>query len=76
MQQNEQEHSGDFFFFFSVPNPLIPLISTHTYTLTRKFRLVIKIQSTRLSSFRTPTVCFMGHTLVETMKTHLLVNCG
>ena len=62
--RTSERRSGDFsfFFFFSppVPNPLIPLISSHIHTLTRKFRLVIRIQSTRLSSLHTPTVCYVG----------------
>lgn len=64
--RTSERRSGDFsfFLFFSppVPNPLIPLISSHIHTLTRKFRLVIRIQSTRLSSLHTPTVCYVGQT--------------
>lgn len=44
--------------FFPVPNPLIPF--PRTRTLTRKFRLFIRIQSTRLSSLHSPAVCYMG----------------
>lgn len=56
-----------------VHNPLITLISSHSHTLTRTFRLVMRIQSARLSSFHTPTVCYMGQTGV--MSSYRLINC-
>lgn len=72
MQQNA------FWWFRSPPpppvcNPLLTLISSHSHTLTGQFRLVMRIQSARLSSFHTPTVRYMGQTGV--MASYRLINC-
>lgn len=50
--------------------------SSIPHTLTRKFRLVIRIQSTRLSSSRTPTVCNVGQTGARSSNGAIkLINC-
>lgn len=66
-------HSGDSDPSPPVCNPLLTLISSHSHTLTGQFRLVMRIQSARLSSFHTPTVRYMGQTGV--MASCRLINC-